>query len=348
MREKVLSFLQKEVELGNIPGAAIYISHRGECLLEESVGYRILGPGQEPASISTVYDLASITKVAATLPSILRLIDDGALRLEDPLFLFIPEFGRGGKETITIRHLLTHTSGLPAHRRFYEGGMKTEQIIAQICNEELASSPGEKVVYSDLGMIMLYAAVERITGQPFQDYVREEFFEPMEMTETGFNLPFEKSRFAATEYSERLGEIRQGVVHDGNAETMSGISGHAGLFSTVRDMAKFAEMVEGGGLFRGKRILSQAALEMSRQNETPGAFESRGLGWSLKSPGVLSCGDLFSSSSYGHTGYTGTSIWFDPDKELHVILLTHRVHAPHQEAILRLRPRLHNLICAQL
>lgn len=344
MEKQVLTFLEAEIEQENIPGAAIYVSHQGKPMMQSYIGSRTLYPDKQPVEEDTVYDLASLTKVVATLPSILQLLDNGSIRLDDKISYFLPSFHVNEKENVTIKHLLTHTSGLPAHRQFYAEALRTEQIIARICEEQLVMPEGSSVIYSDLGFILLSALIEKVAGQCFEKYVTQNIFQPLNMNETGFNLPFNKIRFAATEYSEKLGDYKYGIVHDDNAESMGGISGHAGLFSTIQDLANFTSMIENNGVYNGKRIISSPALKLSKQNFTSFASEARGLGWQMKSPGALSCGDLFSPNSYGHTGYTGTSIWFDPEIQLHVILLTNRVHAQNKDAILRLRPRLHNII----
>lgn len=346
MKQRVLDFLQREIQLNHIPGAVIYVSHQGECVLEEAIGNAVVLPNKEPMAVNTVFDLASLTKLVATLPSILTLVEKGTLHLDDRVSHFLPDFERYGKSSITIKHLLTHTSGLPAHREYFLENLSTEQILKRIYDEQLVAPIGEKVIYSDLGFITLYKLVETVTNESFQDYVKREIFDKLEMTETAFNPTFERSRYAATEYSEKLNDYKHGIVHDDNTESMGGISGHAGLFSTVHDLSKFTRMIENNGMYKEERVLSKASIELSRKNFTAFSHEYRGLGWILKSPTHSSCGDLFSASSYGHTGFTGTSIWFDPEIMLHVILLTNRVHFGRKDHILRLRPRLHNIIRA--
>lgn len=341
MKNKIVHFLQQEVDLEHIPGAVIHISYHGETILQEAVGYRSLFPEKSPMRLETVFDLASLTKVVATLPVILKLLETGVFRLDDKVKHFLPNFHN---EDITLRHLLTHTSGLPAHRPFYKEVISKDEIIDKICRETLVSQIGEKVIYSDLGLILLYKIIEITTTDKFEAFAKREIFEPLNMKDTGFNLKFSKERFAATEFSTKLNEYKQGIVHDENAESMGGISGHAGLFSTIHDLGNYASMIENEGVFNGKCVLSSAVLKLSKQNFTSFDKEYRGLGWMLKSETYSSCGDLFSKSSYGHTGYTGTSIWFDPEIKLHVILLTNRVHLGRKDAIIRLRPRLHNLI----
>ncbi|MFD2044915.1 serine hydrolase domain-containing protein [Ornithinibacillus salinisoli] len=344
MREKVLDFLKKEIELKHIPGAVLSVSHKGDVILQEALGNRVVLPEKAPMQMDTVFDLASLTKVVATLPAMLKLIDEGEIRLDDTVGHFLPDFAKVGKEEITLKQLLTHTSGLPAHKQYYADNLSTTAIFNRIYEQPLEYASGSKVVYSDLGLITLFNVIQQVTQQPFSDFVRDQFYKPLEMTNTMFNPSFERDRYAATEYSKSLNEYKSGIVHDDNTESMGGISGHAGLFSTIYDLQKFASMIENNGVYKGKQLLSETSLNLSRKNFTPFSTEHRGLGWILQSPEKSSCGDLFSENSYGHTGFTGTSIWFDPTVELHVILLTNRVHFGRQPHILRLRPRLHNII----
>ena len=249
LENKVMNFLPNEIELKSIPGAVIHVSFEGKSVLQKAIGNRVVFPEKQPMHLDTVFDLASLTKVVATLPATLKLMEDGAIRLDDRVAFFLPEFGKNGKESITIKHLLTHTSGLPAHKQYFLESLTTEQILHRIYEQELISPLGEKVIYSDLGLITLYKVIETITGQKFEDYVKKEFFEPLNMGETVYNPSFGRERYAATEYSENLGEHKHGIVHDDNTESMGGISGHAGLFSTVHDLAQFASMIENNGIY---------------------------------------------------------------------------------------------------
>lgn len=347
MKNSVLEFLKKEIEVEHIPGAVIRVSYQGETIVQEAIGNRVVYPEKSPMQLHTIFDLASLTKVVAALPAILTLIDDGEIRLDDRVAFFLPSFVVNGKEEVRLRHLLTHTSGLAAHRPFYLETLSKTEIIERICQEQLQHQIGKQVIYSDLNFILLSRIVEIVVGMPFADFVKEKIFAPLGMHETGFNPTFVKTRYAATAYSKNHKAYKQGIVHDENAEALGGISGHAGLFSTIQDLAAYTEMIENDGIYQGKRILSKATIELSRKNFTAFDTEYRGIGWIIKNDAdVSSCGDLFSNSSYGHTGFTGTSIWFDPEIKLHVILLTNRVHMKSPEAILRLRPRLHNLIRA--
>lgn len=345
MKEKVQRFLEYEINLDHLPGAVVQVMYKGEIILREAIGHRAITPSKKKVMTEdTVFDLASLTKVVGTLPAVLSLIDDGLVRLDDPVSYFLPEFAKHNKKDVTLRHLLTHTSGLPAHRKFYKSQKTTDEIINAICDETLMAPVGKQVMYSDLGFMLLYKIIEKVTEMPYPMFLNRTIFQPLKMINTCFNPQFPKESYAATEYSESLGDYRYGIVHDENAELMGGISGHAGIFSTIDDLTRFAQMIENNGMYQGERILSSSGLQMSRENFTPFDEDFRGLGWMLKSQSLASCGDYFSMSSYGHTGFTGTSIWFDPAIDLNVILLTNRVHYGRQPHIIRLRPRLHNLI----
>lgn len=345
MKEQVLRLLEKEINLNHLPGAVVQVMHQDKVILRETVGARfVYTEEKKPMTLDTVFDLASLTKVLATLPAILYLMDNGEIRLDDSVAHFLPSFGIDGKEEIKIRHLLTHTSGLPSHRPYYKEGLDKAAVLHAINQEPLAAPINSCVSYTDLGFMLLYYLMEKVTGQPFHEFVEEKFYEPLGMTETGFCPSFSKERYAATEYNEVLHDYKCGIVHDENAASMGGVSGHAGLFSTVGDLTRFAQLVENDGVYHGKRFLSAAGLRLARSHFTGYSEESRGLGWMRKSPTHASCGDYFSEESYGHTGFTGTSIWFDPTIDLNVILLTNRVHYGRHPHIIRLRPRLHNII----
>jgi len=291
MREKVLEFLQQEVDAQHIPGAVIHVSHQGEVLMQDAIGSRSLYPAKTPMKKDTVFDIASLTKVVATLPVTLRLLEEGELHLDEPVHDFIYDFNGDGKEGITIKHLLTHTSGFPSHRPYHLEQLNASQIIESICGDELSARVGERVIYSDLNFIILYNIIEQITNKPFQAFVSEEIFKPLCMNETMFSPHFSNERFAPTEYFDHLQDYKCGMVHDENAESMGGISGHAGLFSTIDDLAKYCLMVEKEDLNECSTFLSKATLQLSRRNFTPNDLhEFRGLGWVLNGPKPsLSC-----------------------------------------------------------
>lgn len=345
IRHKVLNFLNQEIEDKKMPGASILIAKKQKVLVKEFIGKKSTLEHDTNVDEHTLYDIASLTKVVATLPSILKLIDDGECHLFDKVQSFIPEFRHSH---ITIYHLLTHTSGLPAHRPYYLEKLNKEDIISEICREELSYSTESKVVYSDLGFILLSKIVENITGKTFSDFVSEEVFEKLDMHDTFFVPNISKSRFAPTEFDSRINQFKRGIVHDENAEAMGGISGHAGLFSTLNDLYKYAQMVEMNGEYCGNKIISNSSMNISKHNFTKKLNTSRGLGWEINTNINLQCGQLFSKDAYGHTGFTGTSMYFDPSIELVVILLTNRVFFGRENVITNLRPRLHNLIRAEI
>lgn len=336
---------------GPIPGAVATIVHNGVMLYPRAFGWAVRTPERIAATPNTIFDMASLTKVTATLPSVLKLLERGEFRLDDPLAVFIPEFGQGGKEGITIRQILTHTSGLPAHIKFYEQGLRGTEIIEAICALRLTGEqvPGEKVVYSDLGFIMLSELIKRIAGLGLDEFAAKEIFAPLGMKDTCFRpAPSLRYRIAATEYRPDLDRVMWGEVHDENAYSLGGVSGHAGLFGTVYDMARYGLMWLSGGALDGVRILGEATVQAAIKEEAS-VGERRGLGWQLRSRRYSSGGDLMSDRAYGHTGFTGTSIWCDPDTGTAAILLTNRVHAGREgNAHIRLRAQFANAVAASV
>ncbi|MBB4823475.1 CubicO group peptidase (beta-lactamase class C family) [Sporosarcina luteola] len=346
--EKVVRFLQKEIDKDVTPGAVIRVRHRGRIVLDEALGYNCLEPGKTNMSSRHVFDMASLTKVMVTLPAMLQLFASGALYLHDKVSTFLPGFGSNGKDQITVKQLLTHSSGLVAHRPYFESRMGKEEVLASIHQETLAYQPDSAVVYSDLGFIILMELIEQLTGQRIDEFAKEHIFQPLSIKDTGYLPVFQHDRYAPTEFAAHLEGHKYGVVHDDNTEYMGGVSGHAGLFSTMDDVAVFTQMLENNGEYEGKRIIDRHWLELSRQNFTPFSNESRGIGWQLKGNDASPAGDLMSAGAYGHTGFTGTSFYIDPERELTVMLLTNRVYFGRHSHMIRLRPRLHNLIVTQL
>lgn len=336
-------WIQHEVNQQTIPGAVVGIYKKNQLLYREAFGYAAVYPTKEKMTVDTVFDVASLTKVVCTTPLILQLIGNGKIHLHDRVSFFLPAFNRDDKKDITIYQLLTHTSGMRAHYPFYE--MADKDVLNTIAELPLHNATGKQVEYSDLGFITLYYLIEAITETPFAEHAQTHLFERLEMNQTGFFPQAETC--AATEYDPISKRWLKGIVHDENARHLGGISGHAGLFSTVKDLGNFMSMITNDGVYKGKQILATPVVELARSCFTENMGERRGLGWLLKSSGPSTCGDLFSQSSYGHTGFTGTSIWVDPLKDLHVIALTNRVHFGRENQILRFRSRLHNRISTQ-
>ncbi|HSJ37615.1 MAG TPA: serine hydrolase domain-containing protein [Planococcus sp. (in: firmicutes)] len=348
MRDLVRTFLQSEIDKGVTPGAIIRVRHNGELIVDEALGTNSLEIERVPVTGSTVYDMASLTKVMVTTPIILQLLERGELYLHDRVAAFVPEFGANGKEGVRLRHLLTHSSGLAAHRHYFAERLTKQQVYAEIYKEALVYEPETQVVYSDLGFIMLMAIIEKVTGQRIEDYAAQHLFAPMGMNNTKYLPDYETSRYAPTEFLEHIGGHKYGIVHDDNTEFMGGISGHAGLFSTMDDLSIFTKILENNGMHEGNQILHPLWLQKARQDFTPYSEDARGIGFELKARGAGPVGDLLSAETYGHTGYTGTSFYIDPERDLTIMLLTNRVYFGRQEPIIRLRPRLHNLIVANL
>lgn len=333
---------------GDLPGAVAAIVRNGRIVGPRAFGWASREPERIAMTPNTIFDMASLTKVVATTPVILRLCEQGHFRLDDSLARFISKFGQGGKDKITIRHLMTHTSGLPDHIRFWEKGLFGGAILNNICDLPLGESVvGLRVVYSDLGFIMLGELVRVLTGKDLSEVAQEIVFGPLGMTETCFRPdPSLRHRIAATEYRSDLGRVMWGEVHDENALALGGIAGHAGLFSTAWDLCKYASMWLDEGQLDGVRVLSPSTVWVATQEHTA-AGERRGLGWMLKSPTFSSGGDFVSDTAFGHTGFTGTSLWCDPEVGVGIVLLTNRVHAGRDSnAAIRLRPMFANAIMA--
>jgi len=331
------------------PGAQLAIAKDDVLLYNKSFGTLSYDRQSRQVTQSTMYDLASLTKVVATTSAIMRLYEEGEVSLDDFLSKFFPEISPGLKRSITIRHLLSHTSGLPAFIRLYETCSSAEGALDSVYAAALEADPGDTTIYSDLGMILLGKIVERVSGLSLDAYVAKEFFEPLRMNNTMFRPPsFSIPRIAPTEIDTHWRKkLVHGTVHDENAALLGGVSGHAGLFSTASDLVVFMQMMINGGSYGGKEFFQQGTVaEFTRWQSGEG---SRALGWDCKSASGSSAGDLFSTKSFGHTGFTGTSLWADPDRDLVVVFLTNRIHPSRERnAIHRIRPLLHNAIIGAL
>ena len=334
---------------GNIPGAVAAVVRSGHVIGTRAYGLAAREPERQLMQTHTIFDVASLTKVMATLPAVLLLVERGLARLDDPLVLFLPSFARVGKEKITLRHLLTHTSGLPAHLHLWQLGLSATEMIEYICDLPLdeQSLLGQEAVYSDLGYMMLGEFVRAVSGMSLADFVRVNVFAPLGMYDTSFLPPPDKKhRIAATEYRSEYGKYMWGEVHDENAHALGGVAGHAGLFSTAADIAAYAAMWLNKGTYRGQQILSPKTVALATAPHV-GGREPRGLGWLLPSCTHCSGGDLVSPRAFGHTGFTGTSLWCSPEDELGIILLTNRVHAGRGGTdIYSLRARFANAVVA--
>jgi CubicO group peptidase (beta-lactamase class C family) len=320
-----VEFLEKRLEEyigeGVIPGAAFGLIAPSEA----SFGFRgnaQVVPDVEEMRGDNIFDVASLTKVIATLPSILILEENGEIGLNNTVKYFLPDFIH---ENTTILQLLTHTSGLPATVKFYRTCRNRDEIIAALKNTELEYEPGTKVLYSDLNFMLLGLIIEKVS-ESIDIFSEKHIFRPLEMDDTCFNPADEKKgRCVSTEIQNGRGGVIKGVVHDGNAYAMGGVSGHAGLFTTVYDLGRFATMVLNDGFFSGRRVLSVNSINMMSRCCTEGMNQRRGLGWMLKNEGGA-MGDLTSNDCLFHTGFTGTSILIDREYRMAFILLTNRIH----------------------
>lgn len=338
---------------GQTPGAVALVGRGDDVLFHAAFGDRMVAPERRPMLPDTVFDLASLTKPVCTATCVMQLLEQGKLVLADPVSRFIPGFARHYGDTATIRHLLTHSSGLQAYRNFLDTmgtDVAPEQrrplAIQDICAMEPAYPTGSRFMYTCLGYIVLASVVEAITGEPLDEYARKHVFEPLGMTETGFNPgPELVERCAATE--QLPDGVLLGVVHDEAARFLNGVGGNAGLFSTASDLSRFMRAILNQGEWRDARVLSplSTALMMSAQSQIPDGV--RGLGWDVSSPHTPGPrGDLFPPGTIGHTGYTGTSIWADPASRTYAILLTNRVHLGRDKDVGRLRRQVANIVAS--
>jgi uncharacterized protein YbbC (DUF1343 family)/CubicO group peptidase (beta-lactamase class C family) len=318
------AIIDKAVAEGNIPGAVLLIGHDGKVVHRKAFGSRSLEPVREEMTVDTVFDLASLTKCLATATSVMKLVEDGRIRLGDSVATYLPDFAQNGKKDITIRDLLTHYSGMPPDLDLKSQWSGREAAYEMAMREKPINPPGSQFVYSDINFEVLGFIVEKITGQPLNEYAAANIYAPLGMKNTRFLPPKEwLPRIAPTQYDEQ-GRMLRGVVHDPTARRMGGVAGHAGLFSTGDDMALFAE-----DFLSGFKILSRSAIDkMTTPQQPPNATVLRGLGWDIDSPFSTNRGELLPVGSFGHTGFTGTSLWIDPVTDTYIILLTNAVH-PH-------------------
>ncbi|WP_100012743.1 serine hydrolase domain-containing protein [Lentibacillus sediminis] len=337
--DEIDGVMQQGIADGYMAGSVFLTARAGTIVKQDAYGYaaRYVDADytemENPVEMQTdtIFDLASITKVF-TATAAMQLYEQGEFNLDDPVADYIPEFAQNGKADVTIRQLLTHTSGFPAWIPFYRTAETREEAYQQVFSTALEHEPGTHYGYSDLNMITVAAIIEEISGERLDQYINEHITEPLGMTDTMFNPPESlKMRTAATEYQPQTDRgIVWGEVHDENAWAMDGVAGHAGLFSTAQDLAVFAQMILNDGIYQGERILEAETVEIMETNEIPEfPGDAHSLAWELNQDWYMD--DLSSPTTMGHTGFTGTSIVINPDKETVAILLTNAVH-PTREA----------------
>ena len=341
--------VEQAITDGRIPGAVLLIGNNGQIVHRKAYGKRALVPAAEPMTVDTIFDLASLTKVVATTSSLMKLFEQGRFRLNDRVTQHLPEFG-GGKSEITIRNLFTHFSGEPPDLPLEPPWSGYQTGIRMAMVEKPTSPPGTRFVYSDINFVLLGELVHRLSGRSLAEYAREQIFVPLGMKETMFQPPASLvPRIAPTERNGPNGPPLRGVVHDETARFMGGVAGHAGLFSTADDLAHFCQMMLGKGQFDGTRLFSPLTVEkFTTPQSPPDQPILRGLGWDIDSQFSGNRGDLFPIGSYGHTGFTGTSIWIDPVSNTYVILLANSVHPFRRPAITALRGKVATIAAAAL
>jgi len=354
-----------EIAAKHLPGAVVLVSRNGRVVWRKSYGSRTVEPAQEAMTLDTIFDLASLTKVVATATSIMILVERGKVRLNDPVSVYIPELKGEGREHVTIEQLLTHVGGYAPDFDLKERWGGYDEAMKRLIAEPLRNPPGTRFTYSDIGYIALGEVVARASGMPLDDFAQKNIFGPLRMTNTGF-LPSSilRARIAPTEKRRAqlsyLGDTSanvgaegdvwlRGKVHDPTAYRMEGVAGHAGLFSTADDLAIYCQMMLNHGSYRGVRILAPLTVaEMTRPRVVSSGGATRGLGWDMNTSFSTTRGDLFPLGSFGHTGFTGTSLWIDPASDMFVIFLSNRVHPNGKGDVGPLRGRVASIVAGSV
>jgi uncharacterized protein YbbC (DUF1343 family)/CubicO group peptidase (beta-lactamase class C family) len=361
-----------------LPGAVVLVARRGRTVWRKAYGSRVVMPEREAMTVDTIFDLASLTKVVATATSIMILVERGALRLSDPVSLYLPELKGESRERITIEQLLTHRAGYAPDFDLGEKWSGYGEAMKRLATESLRNPPDTRFVYSDIGYIALGEVVHRVSGMTLDEFASKNIFEPLKMHDTAFR-PFGElassssrkagasaldiRRIAPTETRRAQGaylggvadktaegaEWLRGAVHDPTAYRMNGVAGHAGLFSTADDLAIYCQMIMNGGDYGGTRILSPMSVAMmTRPRAVTDTGAARGLGWDIASSFSTNRGDLYPLGSFGHTGFTGTSIWLDPTSESFIVFLSNRVHPEGKGDVGSLRGRVASIVAASV
>jgi uncharacterized protein YbbC (DUF1343 family)/CubicO group peptidase (beta-lactamase class C family) len=357
------SAIEEGINQHKLPGAVVLVGRKGKVVWRKAYGARAVEPKAEPMSTDTIFDLASLTKVVATATSVMILVERGKIRLADPLSVYIPELKGEGREKITMEQLLTHRSGYAPDFDLREQWTGYDEAIKRLIKEPLRTPPGTRFVYSDINYIALGEVVHRVSGMPLDQFAQKNIFVPLGMRETGFNppaslttriAPTEKRRSQLSYLGDSAGNAGadadvwlRGQVHDPTSYRMKGVAGHAGLFSTANDLAIYCQMILSGGEYHGVRVLSPASVaEMTRPRLVNSSGGTRGLGWDINTSYSTNRGELFPLGSFGHTGFTGTSIWIDPASEMFVVFLSNRVHPDGKGDVGPLRGKVASIVAA--
>jgi CubicO group peptidase (beta-lactamase class C family) len=324
------------------PGGVLWLEHNG-VVYKKAYGHRALVPAEELMTEDTIFDAASLTKVVATTPAMMLLIERGQVKLDEFVHIYIPEFTGEGRETITVRQLMTHTSGLREDIETRTDWHGEAEAIKKACAEKLQSTPGTAFKYSDINFILLGEIVQRVSGMPLEIFVKREIYAPLKMTDTGYLPTREKlPRVAPTEVVG--GKPWRGMVHDPTARHMGGVAGHAGLFTTAADLARYGRMLLNPGELDGVKLFKPETVKLMTSVQSPAEISAkRGLGWDIDTAFSSPRGDLFPVGSYGHTGWTGGSLWIDPSSKTFVIFMSNRNHPTEAGNVIALRRKLGTL-----
>jgi CubicO group peptidase (beta-lactamase class C family) len=343
--DEVDSLINSAIEDKAFPGAVVLVWKDGQIIFEKPFGNFTYEKTSPMVTTNTIYDLASLSKVVATTTAAMLCCDRNLFLLDDKVVKYIPEFSVNGKENITLKNLLLHNSGLPAWKKFYERILTADEVLKEIYSSELEYKTGEKTVYSDLGIITLGKIIEKVTGKTLDVFCKDEIFDPLKMKSTFYNPNDSVKKLCAPTEIDNYWRMKtlQGQVHDETSAMLNGVAGHAGLFSTANDIAKLMTVLMNKGKLGNKQFIQQSTVEYFTKKYSNES--SRAIGWDTKSETGSSSGDYFSSNSFGHTGFTGTSIWADPERNLFVVFLTNRVYPTRENGKLgKVRPELHNTI----
>jgi uncharacterized protein YbbC (DUF1343 family)/CubicO group peptidase (beta-lactamase class C family) len=350
---RIASVVNEAIAAKQTPGAVVMVGRGNDVAYQQAFGNRSTEPRVEPMTLDTIFDLASLTKVVATTTSVMMLVEEGRIRLTDRVAVYIPGFERYGKGEITVRHLLTHVSGIRPDLDMSMEFASYDEAIARAIEEIPISAPGERLVYSDINFFLLGEIVHRVSGKTLDEFCRTRIFEPLGMRDTMFTPPAALvPRIAPTEKCTQYGwpcdqpggAMLRGVVHDPTARRMLGVAGHAGLFSTASDLSIFCRMLIDGGRSGAVRILSPMTVaKMASPIPLPGG-QARGLGWDMDSTYSSNRGELLPLGSFGHTGFTGTSLWIDPLTKTWIVFLSNRVHPDGKGDVTPLRARVATIV----
>ena len=355
---RIKHLVEKAINIGELPGAVVLAGSYDSVFYKKAFGNRAVAPQVENMTTDTIFDLASLTKVVATTTSVMILLEKGQLSLRDRVSSYIPNFNRYGKSQITIGHLLTHMSGLRPDVDLTDPWAGYDTAIELASREVPMSPPGTKFIYSDINFFLLGEIVSKASGLTLDQFTQKHIFHPLGMTNTGFSLPSSMvQRIAPTEPCQRHDpvcnesslQMLRGIVHDPTARRMGGVAGHAGLFSTASDLAVFCQMLLNGGTRNGIQILSPLSVARMSSPATP-SYEPnvRGLGWDIDSVFSANRGELFSAGSFGHTGFTGSSLWIDRTTGTFLVFLSSRLHPNGKGNVIKLRARVATVIAATL